>query len=84
MKIFSGADAALLRTIVAYGTNFTGGIRVAAGDTDDEGHVDVVTAPVGGTASLIRVFRGDTGVFERSFLAYGSRYTGGAFIAVAR
>lgn len=84
VKIFDGTDASLIRTLFAYQTNFTQGVRVAAGDTDDEGHVDIVAAPAENFQPLIRVFNAETGAFERSFLAYSNRYTGGVFVGVLR
>lgn len=66
---------------LAYSTAFTNGVRVATGDVDGDGSVDIVVAPVRGIAP-IRVFRGDTYALEASFFPFSQTYSGGVSIAV--
>jgi hypothetical protein len=67
-----------------YGAGFKGGIRVAVGDVNGDGTLDVVTAPGRGTP-VVRVFDGATGApltsALGSFNAYDPGFTGGVFVA---
>ena len=64
MKVFSGASVvplgtapALLRSFYAYAPTFTGGVFVAAGDTNGDGLADIVTGRGSGDART-KVFSG--------------------------
>jgi hypothetical protein len=81
VKIYSSAG--LFRfSFRAYASTFTGGVRVAVGDVNGDGVPDIVTAPGRGITSQIKVFDGGTGQQLGSFLAFGSRYKGGVYVAV--
>src|SRR5205085_3488525 len=41
VSVFSGADNSEIMSFFAYGMNFTGGVRVAAGDVDADGRADI-------------------------------------------
>jgi len=101
VKIFADTDAdgALEQTPVntfnAYPASFTGGVRVAAGNTDGAlSHVrtldeEVVTAPgPGGTAQPVKIWDdtdGDLAVSDNplddSFLPYDPGFGGGTYVA---
>lgn len=78
-------------TLQVEADRFRCGIRVAAGDVDNDGYDELITAPGAGAAGVIRVYD-DTdhdGIFSdqgsyTSLSAYGSAYRGGLEIAVAR
>src|SRR5262249_36458394 len=55
VSVFRALDGKLLRTFLAYDPNFTGGVRVAAGDFDRTGLADVVTAPGPGGGPNVQV-----------------------------
>lgn len=80
VKVFSGMDNALIRNFNAYAAGFTGGVRVAAGDIDNDGRADIVTGPSSGGPTNVKVFSGATGAEIRSFVAY-TGFTGGVFVA---
>ncbi|MCA9069796.1 MAG: VCBS repeat-containing protein, partial [Planctomycetaceae bacterium] len=97
VQIFSGATGANisgpLGNFFAYDSAFSGGVRVAAGDINDDGLIDVITAPGPTGGPNIRVFSGvnnldlSDGLPQRiagplgSFFAYDPAFTGGVFVA---
>jgi hypothetical protein len=81
VKVFDGATGAELRSFFAYGGGFTGGVRVATGDVTGDGRADIITGAGPGGAAHVKVFDGATGAEVRSFLAYGSGFTGGVYVA---
>jgi hypothetical protein len=82
VKVFSGADLAVLRSFFPYGGNFTGGVRVAAGDVDGDGFADIITGTASAT-SHVKVFSGLTQGEIGSFFAYAPVFQGGVFVAAA-
>jgi hypothetical protein len=88
----TGADAPLVTVynpftgaqvvqFYAYDPRFQGGVRVALGDVNGDGTLDIITAPgVTGTPD-VRVFDGRTGALIDEFLAYNPGWTGGVFVA---
>src|SRR5262249_838749 len=70
VKVFRGTDFSLMQSFTAYPSDYTGGLYVAAGDLDHDGHADIVTGVTEGHGSQIKVFRGsNAGQVIRSFLA---------------
>jgi len=66
---------------MAYETSFTGGVRVAAGDVNNDGVADVMTVPGPGGGPLVRIWDGRTGAEIREWLAYDSALRTGLFVA---
>ncbi len=67
----------------AYDSNFRGGVRVALGDVNGDGIVDIVTAPGAGGGPDVRVFDGNTGKLLRSEYVFDPSFDGGVEVAVA-
>ena len=70
----------------AYDPLFTGGVHVAAGDVDGDGHVEVITGAGAGGGPHVRVWKvdGTTGAATAlggGFLAYDPLFTGGVHVA---
>lgn len=84
VKAFSGTDNAVFRDFYAYDQAFRGGVRVAAGDIDRDGRVDIITGPGAGTPPQVKVYSGQNESVIRNFLAYGESMTGGVFVAAAK
>lgn len=80
VKVFSGASGAELRSFFAFDPAFTGGVRVATGDVNDDGFADIITGAGAAGGGHVKVFSGATGSELRSFFAYGPSYTGGVFV----
>jgi hypothetical protein len=80
VKVFSGANAALLRDFYAYGAAFSGGVRVAAGDVNGDGFADIITGAGPGGAPEVKVFS-DAGAMLQDYFALSPAFTGGIFVA---
>jgi hypothetical protein len=81
VEVFSGRDGSLLRSFYAFGANFTGGVRVAAGDVNGDGYADIITAPGAGGEPYVAVFSGADGSLLQGFFAYDPRFLGGVYVA---
>ncbi|QGJ70889.1 Hypothetical protein PBC10988_25880 [Planctomycetales bacterium 10988] len=85
IKVFSGEDGSVLTEFYAYDPNFTGGVRVAAGDVDGNGTAEIITAPGAGGGPHIRVFEGTTGMqmpgAATNFYAYAPNVLTGVYVA---
>jgi hypothetical protein len=81
VKVFSGKDGSVLDTFFAYAPTFTGGVHVAAGDVDGDGHAEIITGAGLGGGPDVRVFTGATGAQASEFFAYGASFTGGVMVA---
>ncbi len=81
VKVFGGANLQELRSFFAYGPNFTGGVRVAAGDVNGDGVADIVTGAGPGAGPHVKVFEGQTNAELRSFFAFDPIFSGGVFVA---
>lgn len=79
VKTFSGANLSLLANFFAFGTNFNGGVRVAAGDVNGDGRADII-AGTGPGAAQIRVFSGTDQSLLRNFIPFAG-FSGGVFVA---
>ena len=80
VKAFDGATNAQTQSFFAY-PSFIGGVRVAAGDVNNDGFDDIVTgAGPGGIGGHVKVFDGVTGAEIRSFFAFTPSFTGGVFV----
>jgi hypothetical protein len=84
----SGAPAAgaIGSGFYAYSSNFTGGVRVAAGYFDNTGVATIVTGAGPGGGPHVRQFTATgapvAGARGDGFYAYSSNFTGGVFVAV--
>jgi FG-GAP-like repeat/Proprotein convertase P-domain len=87
------SDDPVFDEFLAYAAGFFGGVRVAAGDTDNSSFfVELVTIPGPGGGPQVKIFddTGDPGALlsdnptSDEFLAYDPAWTGGGFVAVAR
>jgi len=94
VKIYDGGTLAEIRTFLAYGFSFTGGLFVATGDFDADGRKDIVTGAGAGGGPHIQVFNGKdlfptTGRASsvpnasQSYFAYAPTFLGGVSVATA-
>jgi uncharacterized repeat protein (TIGR01451 family) len=81
VKMFSGRDGSILTQFFAYASSFTGGVRVAAGDVDGDGHADIITGAGPGGGPHVKVFSGADGHLINEFFAYSASFHGGVYVA---
>jgi hypothetical protein len=81
MKVFDGQTLSVVRSFLAYGQAFTGGVYVAAGDLNADGRAEIITGPGPGGGPHVQAFDGQTLALVCSFFAYDPRYTGGVRVA---
>jgi hypothetical protein len=79
VKRYNGVAAMETASFFAYPAAFTGGVRVAMGDVNGDGVLDLVTG-AGASAPHVKVFDGSTLAEIRSFMAFAG-YNGGVFVA---
>ena len=82
IRIFSGANGKLIKEFLAYDVAFRGGVNIAVGDVNDDGKVDIITAPAFGGEPYVKVFTDDSGVAKFGFYAYDTKYRLGVTVAV--
>jgi hypothetical protein len=82
VSIFDGRTDALIARLSPFGSRYAGGVAVAAGDCDGDGHDDVLCATAtAGTRNVL--YDGATRrVLRRGLLPFGSRYRGGLSVAI--
>jgi predicted outer membrane repeat protein len=83
VKVFDGRTGANTHGFFAFDPAFTGGVRVAAGDVNGDGHADLIAAAGPGGAPEVRVFDPVTTTLLNAVLAYAPGFTGGVFVATA-
>jgi hypothetical protein len=83
VKVFSGATGSEIRSFFAYPSALSE-LRVAAGDVDDDGRDDIITAPGPGAAPHVKAFSGRDNSILASFFAYDGGFTGGVYVAGIR
>lgn len=85
IRVFDGQTgeqmAGAIGSFFAYGAGFTGGVRVAVGDINNDGFEDIVTGAGVGGGPHVRVFNGTDQSELASFFAYGASFTGGVYVA---
>ena len=83
VKVFSGADRSLIRSFFAFAPSFTGGVRVAAGDVNGDGHADIIVGAGPGAKPEVRIFDGVTLAMIDDFSAFSDSFLGGVYVASA-
>lgn len=102
VKVFTGAGSpalgtapALLQSFFAYAANFTGGVRVAAADMDNDGKADIITGAGVGGGPHVKSFKsngngGEPGVYTElgaagiNKYAFEESFTGGVYVAASK
>jgi hypothetical protein len=84
VRVFDGNSAGVaIRDVFAYDPGFTGGVYVAAGDTNGDGRDDIITGAGAGGGPHVRVFDGTDLDELAGFFAYAADFTGGVRVAAS-
>jgi FG-GAP-like repeat/FG-GAP repeat len=79
--VYDGQTLAPLQSFFAYDLNFTGGVRVAAMDLQNNGTTELFTAPGAGNSPLVKLFRnGQPDPNLPSIQVFDSSFTSGVDI----
>ncbi len=83
VRVYDATSGTERFSFFAYEQSFTGGVRVATGDLNQDGVDDLVTSPAEGGSGRIQEFDGTTAVQILNFLAFNDpNFRGGAEIAI--
>ena len=80
VKVFDNTSAPPLLSFFAFDPNFTGGVRVAAGDVNGDNLADIITGAGPGAGPHVKVFRSLDLFGLHSFFAYEVSFQGGVFV----
>ncbi|QGJ69065.1 Hypothetical protein PBC10988_7310 [Planctomycetales bacterium 10988] len=84
VRVFDTSGNEIL-SFMPYGESFTGGVRVATGDVNGDGILDIITAAGPGGGPHVQVFDSRTGQLNtgglNNFYAYAPNVTTGVFVA---
>jgi hypothetical protein len=81
VQVYDGATGLAVLGFFAYDPAFLGGVRVAVGDVNGDGHADIITATGPGGGPAVRVFDGTSAALLSETVAYPPAFTGGVFVA---
>jgi serralysin len=80
--LFPGVTPFAAAGFFAYDAGFSGGVRVAVGDVNGDGFMDIITGAGPGGGPHVKVFSGAPGGgVIRSFFAYDPGFRGGVYVA---
>ena len=82
VKVFNAQNnLEVLHSFFAFSANFTGGVRVAAGDVNGDGLADIITGTGPGGGAEVKVFSPITNQgLLHDFIAYDTDFSGGVFV----
>ena len=82
VRVFQSGSAVTRYDFFPYEPTFTGGVRVAVGDLNQDGIDDIVTVPASGGSVRVRVFSGRDGGTLLDTFAFDPNFRGGGYVAV--
>ncbi len=81
VRVFNGADSAVMVEFMAYDVAFRGGVHVSAADFDLNGFAEIVVGAGVGGGPHVRIFDGINGILMNETMAYDTNFRGGVFVA---
>jgi hypothetical protein len=77
VKAFDGRTGAMLHSLMAFDSDFRGGVSVAAGDLNGDGQAEILTGIGPGGQPRVRVFDGANLGLMHSFSVFSANFGGG-------
>jgi hypothetical protein len=81
VKVYDGQSLALIRDFYAFPTSFHGGVNLALGDLNGDGHYDIIVGADAGGRPEVKVFSGSDGSPLADFYAFPTSFSGGVRVA---
>ena len=82
VRVFDTSTAVEKFSFFPYEPTFTGGVRVAVGDVNNDGSQDIITIPASGGAPRLKIYSGRDGSLLVDQFVFDSGFRGGGFVAV--
>lgn len=80
VRVFQPGGTVVL-DFFAFDPKFTGGVRVALGDVNDDGVPDIIAATGPGVRTAVKVFDGTTLAVLNEYAPFDGAFTGGSYVA---
>jgi len=80
-NVYNAATGALVTSFFPFAPTFTGGVRVAVGDVNNDGTSDIIAGAGPGAGPQVTVFDGNTFQPILSFFGLPAGFTGGVYVA---
>jgi hypothetical protein len=81
VNVYDILSGGLERSFFAFDLAFRGGVNLAVGDVNGDGHADIITAAGAGGGPIVKEFSGADGAQLTAFFAFPSSFTGGVQVA---
>ncbi len=82
VRVYDTSTAVEKFSFFPYEPTFTGGVRVAVGDVNNDGSQDIVTIPASGGAPRLKIYSGRDGSLMVDQFVFDPGFRGGGFVAV--
>jgi hypothetical protein len=82
VTVTDGLTGQQVERFLAFDESFMGGVYIAAGDLNNDGHADIIVGQGQGENPIVRTFNGATLETMGDFLAYDASFGGGVRVAV--
>lgn len=82
VRVYQSGTGELKLNFFPYEQSFTGGVRTATGDLNDDGIDDIVTIPATGGSARIRVYDGRDGAPLVDQFVFDPAFRGGGYVAI--
>lgn len=82
VAVFNGLTGQVITSFYAFSPQFTGGVRVAAADTNNDGKIDIVTGSGFGARATLNIFDGaDSFKLKSAVFTLNDTFTGGVYVS---
>ena len=82
VRVYESGNGTLRLNFFPYESTFTGGVRTATGDLNNDGIDDIVTIPATGGAARLRVYDGRDGAPLVDQFVFDDAFRGGGYVAI--